>query len=154
MQAVHRSFYNTVIIAVEQGLSDICKKEGLAPTSRRAEEAEIIIKRAELERELEDKIRQLAGSRLNFSDYLNTVLKEKVSDTKRRKIWNNFFDALGIVRNKVSHSDTSLTPNEIDRLVKGGFSTLVSKTKELQVNTRNYKQIVDFILQFYREVNI
>lgn len=154
MSAVHRSFYSSIIIAVEKGLVDFCHNEGIVPSSHRLKKAEKIIERAELKPGLAKQVKDLAGSRPSFNDYLREVLKARALTKERRMVWNYFFEALNVVRNKVSHSDVNLSQEDIRKLQRGGFSALVGADKKLQVNTRNYKQIIDFVLQFYKELKL
>lgn len=70
----------------------------------------------------------------------------------RKKIWRNFFNALSILRNKVSHSDSFLNINEINVLKKGGFENLLSPELELQTNPLHYKEVCVYILDFFDEL--
>lgn len=156
MAAVHRSFYSSIVMAVEISLVEFCRDEGVMVTSGRLAQAESII--SELDESATAKIKKrilsLAGGNPAFMDYVRAAVKARISEAERRAIWVNFFDALTILRNKASHSDVSLSEGERKRLVAGGCEVLVADDGNLQLNSRNYKQVVDFVLMFYRELGI
>lgn len=152
MQAVHRSFYSSLISFIEKGLSDFCEQKKIEVKSGREKTAESIIKTSNVGDKLAKKIKQLAGDRPDFMDYIDVVIVNTIPE--REKHWRPFFEALKVVRNKSSHSDPSLSSLEKEKLKKGGLGALVSKSSNLQINTRNYKQIIDCVLQFYKEVGL
>ena len=154
MKAVHRSFYSSLIIAIEQGLSDFCAEKGIKPEPHRLTKAERIIEKGNLSSKLAKEVRQLAGGKPNFGDYLREVLRAKEVPKNRRVVWTNFFEALNVVRNKVSHSDIVLAPGDTQKLKNGGLGVLVGADNMLQVNTRNYRQIISLVLKFYEEVGL
>jgi hypothetical protein len=156
MQAVHRSFYSSIIIAVEISLTEFCRDENIEVTSGRLAQAESIIADLgdSLDRKSKKRILSLAGGNPAFSDYVRAVVNDRIEQADRREIWIKFFDALSIVRNKASHSDPSLSEREHQRLVAGGCGVLVSDDRNLQLNSRNYKQVVDIVLQFYQDIGI
>lgn len=156
MQAVHRSFYNSVILVVEKGLVDYCNKNNINVVSSRKYQAQSIIASIEknhgqLSTRERNRIIKLAGESPSFIDFVRTVSKAKINPNKQN-VWIKFFEGLVIVRNKSSHSDASLSQSEQTVLKDGGLGALVSSSGVLQLNPRNYKQIVEFIMQFYREV--
>lgn len=154
MQAVHRSFYSSIIIAVEISLRDFCRDQGIEVKNSRLAQAESIV--ADLADTLTEKdtrrILRLAAGGPAFKDYVHAVVHRRIAEPERRTVWINFFDALTIVRNKSSHSDVSLSGSERSRLIRGGCEVLVSPDMSLQLNSRNYKQVVDIVLEFYHEI--
>ena len=154
MQSVHRSFYSSIIIAVEISLVDYCRDQGIDVKSSRLAQAESIV--ADLAESLTEKnakrILRLASGSPAFRDYLHAVVRDRIGEPERQTVWINFFDALTIVRNKASHSDVSLSESERGRLTAGGCGALVSSDMTLQLNSRNYKQVVDIVIEFYQEI--
>jgi hypothetical protein len=156
MQAVHRSFYSSIIIAVEISLVVLCRDENIEVKSARIAQAESIIGDLgdSVSQRTRKRIMRLAGGNPAFMDYVRAVASARIVDSDRRTMWINFFEALNILRNKASHSDSSLSENQRVTLVRGGCEVLVSNDGELQFNSRNYKQLVEFVLRFYQEIGV
>ncbi|NVN51622.1 hypothetical protein [Mycolicibacterium hippocampi] len=154
MQAIHRSFYSSIHSAVEISLTDFCKDNNIDVSSTRSRKAESLI--SELCDSLTEKqkrdIRSLGGDNPAFMDYLGAVTKARIEDPTQRKIWNKFFDALSVLRNKASHSHPSLSDSDKKKLIDGGCGALVSEDGNLQLNSRNYKQVIDIVLQFFQVI--
>lgn len=159
MQAVHRSFYSSVHMAIEKALSEFCKERSVTVESsiRREYEKEYEKIKGKLNGEGEilvdrffEKI--MKGIRPNFYDYLQTALDISPIEKEQKKMWRKFFDALTIVRNKSAHSDPSLTDNEAQRLKDGGYGVLASADNQLQINPRNYYQVAFHTLDFFDEL--
>lgn len=91
----------------------------------------------------------LARNKPVFEDYLNSALDISSLNKKQKTIWRRFFSALSITRNKVSHSDHTLSSSEITALKNGGFGALISLKGEIEVNPRIYFQMSAFILDFF-----
>lgn len=156
MQAVHRSFYSSIIMAVEKSLTEYCLEERIQVKSSRLQDADKLIE--ELSHTLTDKqakaIRRLAGRDPQFRDYVDTVLRAKLNDQSRRKTWVKYFDALRVLRNKASHSDVSLSDSERETLMNGECGQFVSAEGTLQTNTTTYKYVLDRIFMFYQDIGI
>lgn len=88
----------------------------------------------------------------SFSDTINTVIKASKLTKERKAVWRAYFDALTIARNKSSHSEPALSKNEIEKLKKGGFESLVYKDSTFQCNPRYYVQIGTHCLDFFDEL--
>lgn len=160
MQSVHRSFFSDIHIATEAGLAHLCKELGITPEIRINKAIEDVLDdiRAEvvgsptIKKELKMIERKTLRKWPIFDDYLEAVLSKSKMSQKSKKIWRKFFKALSIVRNKVSHSDISLSEHEKQMMIEGGFRTLVSKKGKLQVNPRMYEQVCNYILRFFDEL--
>lgn len=151
MQAVHRSFLSSLHTAIEVSLEKIleCQKQ-------QVENKQQISLKKKLETfkplptELEEFIIGIInGIPLNFQDKLNSVLEQTSLTNKHKTIWRKFFNGMTIVRNKVSHSNPTLTQTEQDILIQGGLKVLISKKGDIQVNPRMYKQFAEFTLNFF-----
>lgn len=156
MQAVHRSFFSSLQLAIEAGLEAICRQQGLKVSSRLRENMDSAIGKIESvagdNEEVHRGIRHLRTFlktyRPGFDDYLESVLTTVSLPRRTKARWRRFFRALSIVRNKASHFDTSLSDPERKVLIEGGCRTMVSKSGDLVMNPRMYVQFVTFSLQF------
>jgi hypothetical protein len=156
MQAVHRSFFSSLQLAIEAGLLAICRERGLQVSSRLREDMQSEIRKIENAAGDNDAIHCgvkhlrsfLKRYRPSFDDYLESVLTTVSLPNITKARWRRFFRALSIVRNKASHSDTSLTETERKALVEGGCGVMISKSGDLVMNPRMYAQFVTFTLQF------
>lgn len=156
MLAVHTSFLSSIHIFTEKGLYEICKEQGIEvqPSFGKnilseIEEIERINENNEINEHINNIKEILMTNRPSFDDYLNSVLRAITLPKKTKTIWRKFFLALSTVRNKCSHSDTSLNEREKTKLREGGFSALISPIGDLQINTSFYPQIIKFILDFF-----
>ena len=153
MQAVHRSFFSSIHTATEVGLAQICRLHQIEVTASSRLKAENIIQRLReriSERDAKD-IMSLAGKSPQFADYLNAALRQASFEESDAVVWRKYFRALSIVRNKVSHSDTTLSEPEVSDLQAGGFSVVVVNG-QLVVNPRMYRQVVEHIMRFFTSV--
>lgn len=159
MQAVHRSFYSSIHLAIEKALDEFCKEKSVKVESsiKKEYEREFL----KLKRNLDETTEPLVAKffdkmsrslRPNFDDYLQTALEISSIKKDRKKMWRKFYDALTILRNKSAHSDPNLTDNEVQRLKDGGYGALVSTNNQLQINPRNYFQIAFHTLDFFDEL--
>jgi hypothetical protein len=156
MQAVHRSFFSSLHTATEKALADICTKRGVQVTSRLQTASEKAL--TELIPELPQtpnahrvlkNLRKLFRTvHPGFDDYLNSALGTSAIPPSAQVTWRKFFRGLSIVRNKVSHSDPTLSLAEISDLRAGGFSFMVKEPDTLVMNPRMYFQSATFTLDF------
>lgn len=155
MQAVHRSFYSSIHLASEAGLREVCTARGYTISSPR-DRAELLCNSIgdRLSARERREILALAGRIPTFSDYLNAVLAGSGLKKARKKDWRKFYDALSVARNKVSHSDTTLSEKERSRLNDGGLGILVTETGVFVTNPRHYAQLCQTVLEFYRELGL
>lgn len=149
MQAVHRAFLSSVQIAVEKALANDC---GSIEISGEKKIASLL---KELDGKLTDQqiklVKSLVPKKPSFNDYLDASLKKSPMSNDRKKIWRKYFKCLSIIRNKVSHSDCSLSSNDRECLVLNGFAPLVMENK-LQFNSRYYTQICNHLIQFFQDL--
>lgn len=154
MQAVHRSFFSSLHIAVEAAISDLSIKYGLeCHSSIKVRYVKVVEKITGNEPEKEKLIKYFNKCKPSFEDQFNSLLDFAKFDDSRKKIWRLYFKGLTILRNKASHSDVTLSAAEIKSLKEGGFTVVISSLQELKINTRIYAQIVKHILDFYCELN-
>jgi hypothetical protein len=157
MQAVHRSFFASIHLATERGLTELCERNGIAISSSLYESSTRAIEKIEaaagenesVHRALKELRVLIPANRPFFNDYLNAALSNSQLGKKTKTQWRRFFGALSIVRNKASHSDTTLTESERKKLAEGGFAVLISDTGELVMNPRMYVQAASYILDFF-----
>ncbi|OYT78223.1 hypothetical protein [Pseudomonas sp. PGPPP2] len=161
MQAVHRSFYSSILISVEAGLEFICNEHKLAINSHRKFQTDALLDAIQVCIESSPNIdanahaalkklrKQNLPRRPEFSDYLETALKASKLDKNKKTQWRKFFQALSIVRNKVSHSDPSLNETEKTSLRGGGFEDLISEDGSLVTNSLHYSPIATSTLNFF-----
>jgi len=90
----------------------------------------------------------LTGTAAQFHDYLDAVLPTSRLNERTAATWRRYFRALSIIRNKVSHSDSTLSDREVTALDEGGFAAAVTDGG-LRVNPRMYRQILDHIRAFF-----
>lgn len=97
----------------------------------------------------------LGGNHPQFQDYLNTVLSnttiyEDLETNKRYKEDTRaYFNALSIIRNKVSHyTNEPLTENEKERLKRGHLGKMIDENGYLQMDIQFYKPIFGDVIKF------
>jgi len=155
--AMHRTFFSDFHVVTEDGLRKIIKKKNFRIVINKQALAFSIIEKirkkisnhAKIKTELK-RIVQLAGNHPTFNDYLNTVINSiKSLDQGYIKETRDYFDAVNVIRNKVSHSDMSLTEKEKETLIKGRFKNAVSSQGKLQMTFEGYKNLIRDIIQFF-----
>ena len=155
MQAVHRSFFSSVHLATERALAELC--EGRLVTVQSGLALKLDKEISSLLEMIDDdatiqQVRRLKKSlprfRSSFDDYLNAVLEWSDLSRERKRSWRKYFGALSIVRNRISHSDPTLSTKEAQSLRDGGCGVMVSNDGSLVVNPRMYKQVASHILDF------
>lgn len=158
MQAVHRSFFASILIAVEAGLAVVCQEHRTVVISGTRKKADAIAARIEtkvdpllVETELRD-LRRLGSAQPTFNDYLDHVLAARQIAPERRRLWWRFFRAMSIVRNKASHALTSLTAQERRDLDAGGCAALIDLEGNLQLTARMYGQVARLAFDFWDEI--
>lgn len=151
MQAVHRSFFSSLHTAVEISFERILKDRQIKAENKQQKKHKEKLKTFKpIDEKLEGFITKIIeGIPLNFMDKLNAVLELTSLSKKNKKTWRKFFIGMTIVRNKSSHSTTTLTQKEQEDLKQGGLQVVVSKNGDLQVNPRMYKQFAEFTLDFF-----
>ncbi len=162
MQSVHRSFFSSVLAAVELGITHLCQVHNIAVTSTQGEKffgKVTAVQKASSAAgldfpELAALAKHFSSYRPVFADYLEATLARAALEKTSKKHWRGFFRALSIVRNKTSHSDVSLTDTERNDLRNGGFEVMVDEHGELVLNPRMYAQVVHFTLQFFDELHL
>jgi len=154
---MHRSFFGDLYIGVEDGFRKIISENKFRIRVSRQDQAASIIK--SIKEKLPDtkpidedlnKIAKLVGKRPSFNDYLNTVLNSISSlDDQYRKEARTYFSGLSIIRNKVSHSDMSLTNGEKERLIAAKLRHVISKDGGLQMTFEGYRPLIKDAIGFF-----
>lgn len=157
MQAVHRSFFSSLHTATERALAEICVNRGIAVTNRM--QAQTDRKFASIEAEVvhlptvQSALKKLRAKvrtgKPGFEDYLESALTVGRLPKVAKQKWRGYFKAISIVRNKVSHSDATLSEGECERLRKGGLSPMISTPGVLVMNAHMYDQIIRITLEFF-----
>lgn len=158
--AMHRAFFTDLHVATEEGLREIIDRENFKVVIGRQKKAKNIVER--IKKNLKDLkdigkgldgVLDLGGSFPTFNDYLNTVL-ENIPLKKEYKIaCRVYFDALNIIRNKVSHSDMTLSEEEKEKLIRGKFQKAISPEGQLQMTFEGYEPLLVDIVRFFDTLN-
>jgi hypothetical protein len=154
---MNRAFFSDLHIGVEEGLKEVISNQGFIVIVSKHELAKSILQN--IEKKLEDttlisgelnKILRLGGKFATFNDYLNTVLNNiKSLDKNYQSNARAYFDALSIIRNKISHSDTALSESEKKKLKRGKFNNAISTDGSLQMTFEGYKFLLTDIVRFF-----
>lgn len=160
LKAINRSFFSTIIISTERGLElYISKKGGVIESSQKRTcqkkydkirtllDGDTLVKFDSFVKEVIKNIKP------TFADYLEEALRLSTFDKKGKRSIRNFFSALTIVRNKSSHSNPSLTENEIERLKEGGLSFFISTSGDLVASHRYYYSLSEYIIGFLQRLD-
>jgi len=155
--AMHRAFFSDLHIGVEGSLKELIDNQGFKVFVSKHELAKSIVKK--IEEKLKDttpipkelnKILKLGSKFATFNDYLNTVLDNIESlDRKYKSESRAYFDALNIIRNKISHSDMTLSETEKEKLKKAKFSKAILPNGFLQMTFEGYKSLLMDIVRFF-----
>lgn len=155
--AMHRVFFTDLHIATEEGLREIINNNQMIVIVNRNKLAEKIISDIKtklkntklISKELE-RILKLAGNFPVFNDYLNSVLDEIESLDKKFKLSSRvYFDALSIIRNKVSHAEMKLSEEEKDKLRKAKFDKAIASDGNLQMTFEGYSLLLKDVIRFF-----
>lgn len=154
MGIIHRIFFSMLHISFELGITKVCERLKLETISSESKTFLDILNKINTEDtiELEKLKKHFKKKKPSFQDRLNTILNRSKLAKDRKNTWRNFFKAITILRNKVSHSDTSLSQEERDLLKNGGLGVVVSAAGELQLNARLYAQAGKYVLDFWDEL--
>lgn len=166
LQLMHRTCLSSLHIAVQASLNEFIKTRNLTIEISLAKQRDKIVKNIReklldcsvIEKELGE-MEHLGGNHPQFQDYLSTVLSNSIVyedleiDKKYKEESRAYFDALSIVRNKVSHyTNEPLTENEKKRLEKGHFGKMVDENGYLQMDVQFYKPIFGDIIKFLNSI--
>lgn len=157
---MHRTFFSDLLISSEEGLMKIIKDEGIDVVVSKRKLAESIVTgiqkklsdTSNIEKELK-KIIRLGGSFMTFNDHLNAVLGHTKLSVAYKQSCRAYFDALSIIRNKVSHSNMDLSELEKLKLKKGKFTNAISKDGTLQMTYEGYAPLLKDVVRFFDTIN-
>lgn len=160
LAVMHRAFFADLHITIEEGLGRIIKYRNFKIEVSKYKQAASIIENIKLKlidysfinREFRD-IMRLGGNHPTFNDYLNTVLKNvEELDKQYKKSCRLNFDAISIIRNKVSHSDMSLAEEEKRKLIAAKYGPIISPKGELQMTFVWYKYPLIDSIKFFNKL--
>ncbi len=158
--AMHRAFFTDLHVATEEGLREIIGRENFQVVVGRQKKAKNLVERIKknlkdtkyISKEL-DGVLDLGGGFPTFNDYLNTVLENMSLKKEYKAACRVYFDALNIIRNKVSHSDMTLSEEEKEKLIKGKFQKAISPEGQLQMTFEGYESLLVDIVRFFDTLN-
>ena len=155
--AMHRMFFSDMHVTTEDGLRRIVKEKSLKVLVNKVEQAQSIVQNIKVKdvnyftitSEIEE-ILLLVSSYPTFNDYLNTVLGNvKGVSSKYKRSCRVYFDAVSIIRNKVSHSDMTLSEEEKRKLITAKYKNAISEKGELQMTFEGYKLLISDLIRFF-----
>lgn len=158
--AMHREFFSNLFIDTEAGIREVINILNIKVNISRQEKVVKIVasirnkvKEVEnIENELKSII-DLGGKFPTFNDYLNTMLIGiKKLDRNYAQQCRIYFDALNIIRNKISHSDENLSENEKVKLIKAKFAKAIGKDNLLQMTFEGYKLLLNDIIRLFDHI--
>lgn len=159
---MHRIFFSELHIAVEEGLRNMVKDQNFQVKINKQELAKNIVEC--IKQKLKcisliilpemNKIIRLAGKSPTFNDYLNAVLDNIPSlETKYKLEVRIYFDALNIIRNKISHSNMELSELEKTKLIRAKFKNAITPDGQLQMTFEGYKFLINDVIHFFDNLN-
>lgn len=155
--AMHRVFFADLHFSTEDGLRKIIKEKNFKVVINRADQAHSIVEKIKsklpdpsiIDSELR-KIVRLGGNHPTFNDYLNTVLNNiEGLDKVYKNECRVYFDAVNIIRNKVSHSDMTLSEQEKAKLIAAKYKNAISSQGELQMTFEGYQPLIIDVIRFF-----
>jgi hypothetical protein len=126
VQILHRAYYASLLTAVEGACDGFVISKGQPPIA--------------------------TGGRTQFTDYLETALRQSGMADDRKKYWRKYFDGMRILRNKSSHFSSALEPHEKVALNDAGLGNHVSSSGDVQTQPANYVSVAEKALEFIREL--
>jgi len=81
-------------------------------------------------------------------EYIDGLLKTSQMSRAGKKKWRVYFDALRILRNKTSHSDSSIKPHELQVLQDARLDIHIGVGNRMQASVINFKPILERVLEF------
>lgn len=157
MQAVHRSFFSSLHMSVEKGLSFLCDENKILVKSKQGEKFVIIAERVRnnfspdqnAHEDVEKMIKHFKSYRKGFNDYLEAILSNTAITKEEKKNWRIFFSSLSIIRNKTSHFEQTLSDTEREKLSSAGLGEQISADGILILNPALYSKFIDRCLSFF-----
>jgi len=158
--AMHREFFSNLFIDTETGLRNTISFVKIEVEIGRQRLANSIVesirkkirKSQTIEKELHQVIR-LGGKFPTFNDFLNSLLSNLPKLNEGYKLeCRIYFDALNIIRNKISHSDEKLSEIEKGKLKRAKFSKAITKDGLLQMTFEGYRLLLNDIIRFFDHI--
>lgn len=90
----------------------------------------------------------------NVKYYADKIMSTRV-DKKTKQQWQNFFDAISVVRNRGAHSNETLSTKDINKLKKGRLEAVIdneNKVIRVGVGTQQHilQEYIEFITNFLK----
>jgi hypothetical protein len=153
MGTVHRNFFTNLLAHTEQGVKEFCQQHSLSVSDKRERFLKQINKTfgesPRSDRQLK-KLVSFVDASPEFSDYITAATS--ILGQERKSYWRRKFDALNVLRNKSSHSNSELTATQISKLIHGGFGAQVGG-EGILMNTRLYQPLILEIVDFFKELD-
>ncbi len=159
--SMHREFLRELHTNIEDGLSQIVEQKQFPLLITKEEQAKSIVE--SIKQKLGDttiirtelkKILRLGGMFPTFNDYLNTVIENIPLPETYRHECRMYFDAFSIVRNKMSHSDMTLSESEKEKLITAKFGKIIAPDgKGMQMTFEGYKLLIGDAIRFFDQLN-
>lgn len=156
-RTVHRTFISDLHSNTEDGLREIIKNQDFQVEINRKNQAESIVEklRDRLSSSEIKKILDLGGENPTFNDHLHAVLRNtKNLDSSYKKQCIIYFDGINILRNKISHSDMTLTEEEKIKLGKAKLGNAIAKDGKLQFTFEGYLPLLIDHVKFFDNINV
>jgi hypothetical protein len=155
--AMHRTFFSDMHVTTEDGLRKIIREKNLEVPVNKIKNVQSIVNNIKtkvadshiITNELK-KILRLASNYPSFNDHLDAVFHSIRGIDKRYKhSCRAYFDAVNIIRNKVSHSDMTLSKEEKEKLVVAKFKNAISNNGRLQMTFKGYESLISDLIKFF-----
>jgi hypothetical protein len=157
LASIHRYFFSNALIAVEVALMMICRQKGytVRHTDRDREiAASILEKSGDILNSRERRFLNSFGRRPPaFIEWFDTAVNEEtMPDPEERKAWRDYFEALSIARNKVSHADSQVTEEQKTKLLAANIPVNFQEDNQVRSNVYAYKPVLLEIERFLRSL--
>ncbi len=156
MQMMHRVFLSSLHIATECGLKAIIEDQKLKVEISRNKQIKSALKLiSDKESNLYKKVNKLQQDEPSFKDYLEAVLKSTQLSKDYKQLSRNYFSALSIIRNKISHGycdGASFQDGQIETIKNANLGKVVDKENKLQFSPYFYKPILNNVGHFFEEI--
>lgn len=153
--AVKRSFLSSIHATTEIVIDIILKEKGIEVKNSKKSNTE---KKLEKLMPIDSNIEAIINNLLkmyeepSFTDKLNALLKNSSLNKEQKAMWRNFFEGLRIARNKVSHTNPSLTDHEKKVFSSKSLAPLIHNGN-LNVMPEFWHQIAAYTLDFFEQIN-
>jgi hypothetical protein len=142
-------------IYFEESLLEWCNERNIAiPTSQYDTWVSLMseLEEAKLSPQGKKKMRRLRPNNKPSSQDIATAALSVLSKD-RRKVWQDFLDAVAIIRNKLSHSQPATSPSDQERLRKADMGNIIAPSGELILDPSIILNVIQKLLKFFDEID-